>query len=71
MKKTKGGNFGNKNKVGMFDYVNTTILALIGLLCIVPFLYVFFIALSDGTYLTRGQVTFFPKGLICRHLSMC
>ncbi len=63
MKKTKGGNFGNKNKVGMFDYVNTTILALIGLLCIVPFLYVFFIALSDGTYLTRGQVTFFPKGV--------
>lgn len=71
MKKTKGGNFGNKNKVGMFDYVNTTILALIGLLCIVPFLYVFFIALSDGTYLTRGQVTFSPRGLICRHLSMC
>lgn len=51
-----------RNRIGVFDVVNTTILLLVAVLCIVPFLYMIFIACSDGTYLTRGQVTFFPKG---------
>ncbi len=49
-------------KTGMFDIINTAILAVIAICCIIPFLYVFFIACSDGKYLTRGLVTFFPKG---------
>lgn len=49
-------------KIGVFDVVNTTILLLVAVICICPFLYVFFIASSDGSFLTKGQVTFFPKG---------
>ena len=51
-----------KKKVKLFDIVNNTILILIALLCVYPFIYIFFIACSDGTYLARGEVTFFPKG---------
>lgn len=51
-----------KSRTSAFDIINTTILVLIAILCVCPFLYIFFIATSDGTYLTRGQVTFFPKG---------
>lgn len=46
-----------------FDIINTTILLIIALICIVPFFYVFFQSISDGMYLTRGDVTFFPKGI--------
>lgn len=45
-----------------FDLINNTILLLVAVLCIYPFLYIFFLACSDGTFLSRGQVTFFPKG---------
>ncbi|MEH2930918.1 carbohydrate ABC transporter permease [Candidatus Ventrimonas sp. KK005] len=51
-----------RNKVQVFDLVNNAILLLVALLCIYPFLYVFFVACSNGTYLQRGEVTFFPKG---------
>lgn len=52
-----------KRKKGqVFDIINNTILLLVALLCIYPFLYVFFVACSNGTYLQRGEVTFFPKG---------
>lgn len=51
-----------RKRLTAFDSVNNTILTLIALLCIYPFLYVFFIASSDGTYLTKGEVDFFPKG---------
>lgn len=51
-----------KTRTGVFDVVNAAILILVAIICVCPFLYVFFIASSDGTYLTRGQVTFFPKG---------
>ncbi|WFR58325.1 carbohydrate ABC transporter permease [Anaerocolumna sp. AGMB13025] len=51
-----------KRRLTAFDSVNDTVLILVALLCIYPFLYVFFIASSDGTYLTKGEVNFFPKG---------
>lgn len=49
-------------KSAKFNIVNNTVLLLIALLCVYPFLYVLFIAASDGTYLARGEVTFLPKG---------
>ncbi len=51
-----------KKKISVFEIVNSLVLLLIALFCIYPFLYILFIALSDGTYLTKGQVSFFPKG---------
>ena len=51
-----------KNKI-VFELINDTILCLIGFLCIYPFLYEIFVALSDGRYLAAGQVTFLPKGI--------
>lgn len=51
-----------RNKIQVFDIVNNTILTAIALLCIYPFLYIFFIACSNGTFLARGEVTFLPKG---------
>lgn len=51
-----------KKKIHLFDIVNNTVLVLVALLCVYPFLYVFFIASSDGTFLARGEVTFLPKG---------
>lgn len=46
-----------------FDIINTSILVIVALVCIVPFLYIFFISISDGLYLSSGEVTFFPKGV--------
>ena len=51
-----------KGKITKFEIVNNIVLLLVALLCIYPFLYVFFIACSNGTYLQRGEVSFFPKG---------
>lgn len=51
-----------KHKLGLFDAVNGTILALIALICVYPFLNVLFVAASDGVPLALGQVTFLPKG---------
>ena len=50
------------NKITTFDVVNNTILLLVGLICVYPFLYVFFVATSNGTFLQRGEVSFLPKG---------
>ena len=46
-----------------FDIINTSILTLVAIICVIPFLYVFFISISDGLYLSRGEVSFFPKGV--------
>jgi putative aldouronate transport system permease protein len=45
-----------------FDAMNSAALLLIAALCVYPFLYVLFLAMSDGKYLSRGEVTFLPKG---------
>lgn len=52
-----------RKKFNTFELINDTILCLIALICIYPFLYELFIALSDGRFLAAGQVTFFPKGV--------
>lgn len=52
-----------KKKFNTFELVNDIVLCLIALICIYPFLYELFIALSDGRYLAAGQVAFFPKGV--------
>ena len=41
------------NRVGPFNVINGTILLLVALACVYPFLYVFFVATTDGTYLAR------------------
>lgn len=51
-----------RNKITAFDSVNNTVLLLVAILCIYPFLYILFVASSDGTFLTRGRVDFYPKG---------
>lgn len=47
----------------MFEIVNDLILCIIAFICIYPFLYEVFVAVSDGRYLAAGQVTFLPKGI--------
>lgn len=51
-----------RKKHHLFDTVNNTLLIIVALACIYPFLYVFFIACSDGTFLAKGEVSFIPKG---------
>ncbi len=51
-----------KNKNSAFDFVNSGLLLLVALVCVYPFLYVFFVSASDGTFLALGEVTFLPKG---------
>lgn len=58
-----GGSDLKTKKLSTFDIVNNTILLIVAVICIYPFLYITFIALSNGTYLARGQVSFFPKGV--------
>lgn len=53
----------NHKKISVFDIINNTVLLIISLFCVYPFLYVLFCALSDGTYLAKGEVNFLPKGL--------
>lgn len=52
-----------RKKLDWFEIINDTILCLIAFVCIYPFLYEFFIAISDGRFLAAGQVTFLPKGI--------
>ena len=52
-----------KRKKIIFELINDVILCMIAFLCIYPFLYEIFVAISDGRYLAAGQVTFFPKGV--------
>ena len=41
-----------------FDYINSAILLLVAVCCMYPFLYVFFVATTDGTYLAGGGSLF-------------
>lgn len=41
---------------------NTVDMPILAVCCVYPFLYVFFVATTDGTYLARGEMTFLPMG---------
>ena len=55
-----------QHSIGVFDVINSTLLVLIALICVYPFLYVFFVACSDGMPLAMGEVTFLPEGFQLR-----
>lgn len=52
----------NKRRFDLFGAVNGTWLVLIALLCVYPFLYVFFVSATNGTYLALGEMNFWPIG---------
>lgn len=52
-----------RKKFPLFDIINGTILLIVSLICVYPFLYVLFTAISDGAPLSRGEVGFLPKGV--------
>lgn len=44
-----------------FDLYNNIVLLIIAIACVYPFIYVLFVAMSDGALLARGEISFFPK----------
>lgn len=48
-------------KISLFDIFNNLFLLLIALICTYPFLYIFFLSISDGRSIAAGDVVFFPK----------
>lgn len=51
----------HKKKIKIFDIVNNLVLILLAIVCVYPFLYIFFQSVSDGYALVNGEVVFFPK----------
>jgi putative aldouronate transport system permease protein len=47
----------------IFDAVNAIILILIGLIMFYPMYYVFIVSISSATYINKGLVTLFPRGI--------
>ncbi|GAA1578842.1 MULTISPECIES: carbohydrate ABC transporter permease [Kribbella] len=52
-----------RSRFSAFGVVNTTILVIIALLCIYPFVYIISVSLSDGRFVAAGHVFGWPKGL--------
>ena len=52
-----------RTKYGVFDWVNSAILLIISLICVYPFLYILAIALSDGRFVSSGDIYIIPKGI--------
>lgn len=56
-----------KQKLSMGDYifnaVNYIILTLFTLACVIPFYYLFINTISDNTLVTKGLITWLPKGI--------
>ena len=50
-----------RKRATAFDWINDAILLLVAIACVYPFLYIFFVATTNGTYLARNEMTFFPK----------
>lgn len=50
-----------RTKISLFDIFNNFFLLLIALVCTYPFLYIFFLSISDGRSIASGDVVFFPK----------
>lgn len=49
-------------KWSLFDVVNNSILLVVALLCVFPFLYILAVSLSDGLHVVNGDVLLVPKG---------
>ena len=47
----------------IFNAVNYTILAAFTLVCVIPFYYLFINTISDNTLVTKGLITWLPKGI--------
>ncbi len=47
----------------IFNIINYTFLTLFTLICVVPFYYMFINTISDNTLVTKGLITWFPKGI--------
>lgn len=47
----------------IFDVINTVVLVVIGLVCIVPLWYILMVSVSDKLAVSSGQVSFWPVGL--------
>lgn len=50
-----------RKKISLFDICNNLFLLLIALVCTYPFLYIFFLSISDGRSIVNGDVIFLPK----------
>jgi putative aldouronate transport system permease protein len=51
-----------RRKIDVFGCFNSAWLVLVALVCVYPFLYVFFVSATNGTCLALGQMTFWPMG---------
>ena len=49
-------------KVTLFDGVNATVLLVVSLLCVLPFLHVLAVSLSNGNHVVSGDVFLLPQG---------
>lgn len=52
-----------RKKFSLFDLVNNSFLTVVALACTFPFLYIFFLSISDGRNIAAGEVVFFPKNI--------
>lgn len=61
----KSGIVGQKISIGSkaFDIVNYIILLLVAFITLYPMYYIFIVSISKGEYITRGLISFLPKGV--------
>lgn len=61
----KSGAVGQKISIGSktFDIVNYSILLLIAFVTLYPMYYIFITSISSGEYVSRGMISFIPKGI--------
>jgi putative aldouronate transport system permease protein len=52
-----------KEKFTLFHFINYTVFAVITLICVFPFYYLFINTISNNDLSSRGLVMFYPKGL--------
>ncbi len=64
-KKFEEGNVHYKMKTGdiVFSIINYTVFILFAIICIYPFYYLFINTISDSTLVTKGVITWRPRGL--------
>jgi len=53
----------NKNRITIFDGINTFIIVILVLACLLPFLHILAVSLSDSGPIMSGKVTFYPLEL--------